>query len=486
MDVVIGLMVFTAGVVVGMLVFAYVYPDSPVVPPADAFFLYVEDAGAPQHVGGLVVLRPDPSGGPTLDEVRALVRAELVRLPRFHQRLDSPGRWWRYRWVEAGIDWAWHVTETVLDADAAPADHASGASGTAGKSAASNETDAAADPSGSMAALCAIVSDLAAVPLPRDRPLWRLVLVRSRPGGPAVGIVLLLHHTVADGIGTVVQALHLLRPPVDLTMGAPDEPFWGTRALAVTVGLAQLAAQARPPGRLPAGSPQRTFAAATLDLETVRAVARSRDMRVTDVLLGVIVGAVRRTRPDLAGRTGGTLRVAVPLMVRTSAADAEGNRTAAVMIDIPLTDDGPDPERGLADIRARSARLHTGTRAVASHFVLATALRLLPEPAVSLFARNVYGGRFFHAIVSNMAGPDLPMTFANVPIAQVFPILPTAPGVPLVVGLLSWNGVLGVGLSVDPALLDPAPFTTMLPGILAEFGTRSAVADPGPQVGSGE
>jgi hypothetical protein len=176
--------------------------------------------------------------------------------------------------------------------------------------------------------------------------------------------------------------------------------------------------------------------------------------------------------------------VAVPLMVRQPASAAEGNLTAAVMIDVPLAASGA--AELLADIRLRSARLHTGTRALASHFVMAQVLRLLPEPAVARFARTVYGGRFFHAIVSNMAGPDLAMTFAGVPIAQVFPILPPAPGVPLVAGVLSWDGVLGVGLSVDPAVLDAAAFAAELPRVLDELGTATAGIDPGPAAGSGE
>ncbi|HEY6934129.1 MAG TPA: phosphatase PAP2 family protein, partial [Marmoricola sp.] len=55
-----------------------------VVPSCDAFFLHVEDTGAAQHVGGLVLL--EPSGGrPSMEEVRDLVRDGLATLPRMHQ-----------------------------------------------------------------------------------------------------------------------------------------------------------------------------------------------------------------------------------------------------------------------------------------------------------------------------------------------------------------------------------------------------------------
>ncbi|MCX4096002.1 WS/DGAT domain-containing protein [Nocardia sp. alder85J] len=115
----------------------------------------------------------------------------------------------------------------------------------------------------------------------------------------------------------------------------------------------------------------------------------------------------------------------------------------------------------------------------------ATGLRLLAEPIAGWFAATVYGGRFFHAVVSDMAGPDRPLTLANAQVSQVFPILPPTPAVPLVVGAPSWNGRLGLGLSVDPDLLDAAGFAAELPTVLAEL-SGVPVADPGPPVGSGE
>jgi hypothetical protein len=421
------------------------YSQPPLVGSADAFFLHVENAGAPQQVGGMVVLDPVAGGGPTVEDIRTLIRGELDRLPRFRQRLRPGGRWRRLRWEDAEIDWSWHVIDTTID--------------TAG-SAPGPPRDRAVE------ALERVVAELAGTPLPRDRPLWRLVLVRD-PAAGAIGVILLVHHTVADGIGTVVQALHLLRPPVDIGIGERPGPGAAALVLATATGLVQLAAQSRPAGRLPAGSDLRAFGAVALDLETVRAVARRHHARVTDVLLTIVAIALRRTRPDLVERLHGALRVAVPLMVRDPDSPAEGNLTAGVMIDVPLT--VPGPADLLAVVAVHNARLHGGTRALASHFVMATALRMLPEPAIGWFARTVYGGRFFHAIVSNMAGPDQSLTLADAPVAQVFPILPPAPGVPLVVGVLSWHGGLGIGLSTDPAVLDVVGFAAVLPDVLSEL-----------------
>lgn len=388
----------------------------PAVAAADAFFLHVEEAGAPQHVGGLVVL----DGDPPIEVVRDLVRGELDRLPRFRQRLLTRSRWRRPRWIDSGvIDWAWHVSErpTNVPGDATR-----------------------------------IVADLAAERFPRDRPLWRIVMVRDvAPGRSA--LVILIHHAVSDGIGTVVQALNLLRPRIELSGNAgPPPPSAVKVALATAAGLAQLATDGRPAKVLAPGSGRRSFATARLDLATIRAVARSHSVRVTDIVVCLVVTALLRVRPDMPALTGGLLRVSVPLMVREPGAAAEGNLTAAVMIDVPL---GPMPTVDrLARIHASSDRLRTPTRALASRFVMARALGAAPEPAAAWFARNVYGRKFFHVVISNMPGPDAPLTFAGAPLTEVYPILPLAPDVPLVVGALSWNGALGVGLSADPAVLD--------------------------------
>src|SRR6185312_10560183 len=124
------------------------------VPAADAFFLHVETDSAPQHVGGMVVLGASGSGTPTLADVRALVREELVTMPRFRQRLSPPSRWRRPRWVDVDpdeMDWEWHVSERP----------ALGGVGV-------DDLGAAA------AVLSRTVAEIATECMPRDRPMWRI------------------------------------------------------------------------------------------------------------------------------------------------------------------------------------------------------------------------------------------------------------------------------------------------------------------------
>jgi hypothetical protein len=437
----------------GFLVARLIRSDPSVVKAPDAFFLYVETPAAPQHVGGVAVV--DTSAVPfTQEGLAATVRAHLDELPRFRQRLQFRGRWRRPRWVEhPDLDWDWHVpVRDLTGPDGAP---------------------------GGFAALHALVAELAAEPMPRDRPMWRFVAALGVEADRAAGI-LIVHHVIADGVGTVAQALNMLEPRYTPHIPAQRMPGPLRRAAATTVGIAQLATDGFPKFRLPTGnSPARGFTTVDLPLDGVREIARQRGVRVSDVLLTVVAGALSAAVPAVPH---GLLRVSVPLMVRPPDAAAEGNLTAAVMTEVPLGPvEGGEAAR-LAEVARRSRRLYTGTRTLASNFAMRAAGAVLPVPGHAWFARTVYGSAMFQAIVSNMPGPDVPLSLAGPPLAGVYPILPLAPRAPIAVGALGWDGMLSVGVATDPALIaDTAPLADAMKVVYDEL-QGSPSARPAPPV----
>jgi WS/DGAT/MGAT family acyltransferase len=421
------------------------------VPATDAFFLHTERLQAPQHVGGMVVLRPPSGDRPTLEQLRSLIEAELPGLPRFTQRLTGGTRWRRPRWVDAGaLDWSWHLTEVVVPGD---------------------------DRQHALAETDAVIAHLAAVPMPRDRPMWRIVMVRA-PAADRSVMVLLVHHCVADGIGTVLQGLRLFRPRAELTSADGPSISNGRRALATAVGLAQLATDGRPASRRPLTTApadareQTSFTSSSLPLDRVRAVARQRHARVTDLLLCLVVTALRRTHPSMVETLRGRLRVAVPLMVRQPDSSAEGNLTAAVMVDLPL--DVDDPAELLDEVRRRTGPLHTPTRALASRFVMARVLELLPEPCLRWFARSVYGPAFLQAIVSNLPGPRAAMSLVGAPIEDVVPIIPLAPGTALGVAALSWGDQVGVSVVTRGPRVESEPLSRAVVAVFDELAAPAS------------
>jgi diacylglycerol O-acyltransferase / wax synthase len=424
------------------------------VSSADAFFLHVETPVAPQHVGGMVVLARSGVGTPTLDEIRGLIRAELPAMPRFCQRPVSPSPWRRWRWVDVDpdeMDWDWHVSERTAKAPSTV-----------------DDIDAAA------AELSRAVADVAAESMPRDRPMWRMVFVREITPGRS-GMLFLVHHCVADGVGTVVHALNLLAPRIELPAGAATPPGRFHQAAATAVGLAQLATDGRPAATLAPGSPARQFATAFVDLAAVRSLAHRRGVRVTDVVLCLLGTALARTHPQFCAAVRHRLRVSVPMMLREPGSSAAGNVTAAAMIDMPLND--LDTEVRLAQIGRCSARMLTAPRALASRLVMTTLLGALPVAVQRLFARAVYGRAFLQAIVSNMPGPSAAMSIAGVRFERVAPILPLAPDAPIALGALSWTGALGLGLAVDPAFVDGDTVVAALNDALGELAAADAQPD---------
>ncbi|MGN6414653.1 phosphatase PAP2 family protein [Flexivirga sp.] len=417
------------------------------LPTADAFFLDVERPGHAQNVGGLALLGPT---APTLQDLHETLAAQLGRLPHFTDRLASPAL---HRWVPAGpIDWSHHLVERSLPDGAGPA------------------------------ALDELVGQLTSEELPRDRPLWRAWLIHGL--GDEAAFCIVMHHCMADGIGAVAKLLHILQPPYRLPIPDRDGPSALQRGAGVIQGLAQLATDGRPAAQLPRGGTRRGFATLEVPLEQVRAAARAHRMRVTELLLAATGSALAHTDPNLARSCAGQLRVSVPVMLRAPADNSDdtgndtdgGNLTGAVIVDTPARD---APIAALRDeVRDHASAIRTPTRALASRWVMATALRAVPHAGRRWFARTVYGPQYFQAIVSNMPGPDQRFTLAGAPVGRVQPILPPAPGIPLTIGALSWCGSLGITVVTDADLLDARDFADALGERLAT-AVSDLVAEPG-------
>ncbi|NIH80011.1 bifunctional phosphatase PAP2/O-acyltransferase family protein [Amycolatopsis viridis] len=412
------------------------------VSASDTFFLHVETPAYPQHVGGLIMLNTsaDPAG-PAGDWVRAAIRDKLADLPRYTQRLSEYSPWRRQYWVpHPDLDWDWHVPEFDLTRpDGSP---------------------------GGMGELHKLVARFQGELLPRDRPLWRFVVVRGVETNTAA-VISLVHHAVADGIGTISLMLDLFDSP-SLLDGLNDtkRPTVLQKVAAGAVGLAQLATDGRPKSQLPAGNPpDRRYATLQIPLDDVRELARRHRVRVTDLLLGGVAGALRRVA---VAPLPESMLTSVTLMAAEPRPGAEGNVTAAVMVDIPLGD-MPEAER-LRRIAKATRRLRTGTRVVASRFVQHTVAGLLPAFVHAWFARTVYNARFFNGTVSNMPGASWQVSFRHFPLRTAFAIIPLAPGTPFTIGVLGWYGSFSLSATVDAALVDSVDeFLAGFRAVLAEL-----------------
>lgn len=166
--------------------------------PLDAANLRVEERGAPMHVAALALL----GGSPLLDsagrlretEIRAHVERRTRAVGRLRQVLvrPPPGLGAPY-WVDdPRFDVARHVRVRPVPGDER--------------------------------ALLAVCEELLESPLDPSRPRWELILL---PGGGRVGLLLRLHHAVADGAAalTLLSALFDVEPSPSVPQLPPFVPM---------------------------------------------------------------------------------------------------------------------------------------------------------------------------------------------------------------------------------------------------------------------
>jgi diacylglycerol O-acyltransferase / wax synthase len=211
----------------------------------DAGFLYLEHAGLPQHVAILAVAEGgplhDPEGRLRLDAIHQQLAGRLQLIPQLRQRVLSPSVGQGLPlWVDdPGFDLANHVRTVQVPAP------------------------------GGQRELLGLCDELCLRLLDRARPLWELWLVTGLAEG-RVGLVLKLHHTLADGLAAVQIAGVLLdgtpdvHRPVAPWQPRPTPSGWALVAdnlAGRSAGLAATLARLRHPRKLAAQA--RVLAGAT-------------------------------------------------------------------------------------------------------------------------------------------------------------------------------------------------------------------------------
>ena len=444
----------------------------------DAGFLYLEHAGLPQHVAILAVVEGGPlhdqDGRLRLDAVREQFDRRLHLAPRLRQLVVCPplGQGLPLWADDPAFDLADRVRAVQV---AAPGDERE---------------------------LLALCDQLCLRLLDRTRPLWELWLITGLAQG-RVGLVLKLHHALADGLAAVQIAGALLldatspQPPPWRPRPAP--PGWALvadnlqgRAAALAAALARLRhpgtlqAQARVLAgawrmvrdgrRLPRRSPlrrplggRRRLVLARARLAVVKQIAHAHHGTVNDVLLAAVAGGLRAlllARGVLV--EGLTLRASVPVALRgASAAAALGNQVGLMVVPLPVEE--PDAARRLRQVtqattqRKRRPEVLAGLRPVGSLTVLRTLNR---------YSRHQHLVDLF---ITNVPGPQVPLFVVGARLLEAFPVVQVAGNVPLSVAVLSYDGQLNVGIQSDP---DALPYVEVFADGLRRSLEELAAATP--------
>jgi WS/DGAT/MGAT family acyltransferase len=398
----------------------------------------------PWQVGALVVLDAGADGDADTGALLDLVALRLASVPRLRQRLvRTPVGCGRPIWVD---DPAFDVRRQI-------------------------RTTTCPAPGDERAALDAAIA-VVGRRLPPDRPPWQAVLITGL-ADHRVGLVVVFHHVLADGIGGLAVLARLTDAAAESEDQAGEvrfraRPAPGRRELArdAWCGRVRALGSARTwPGRLvralhelnatgatrlprtslnrPIG-PRRRLTVTRIRLDRVQQVAHRQGASVNDVVVAAIGGALRTLLID-RGEAEPRLVASVPVAVRRSTtADDLGNRLGVMPVELPID---VDPVERLRRVAALTGRRKSDDRG-ASGGLLAAGFRVMA--ATGLLRRYVDRQRLVSTFVSNLRGPDRPVTVDGRRVRDLIPLTSITGNVTVSFAVLSYAGTLTVVIVADP------------------------------------
>jgi WS/DGAT/MGAT family acyltransferase len=452
----------------------------------DGGFLRAESPNAHMHVGWLALMDL-PAGHGALDHgrLRAAIAGRLHLVPRFRQVVAG---------VSLGIGepvWA-DCQDFDLDRHLRVRD--------AGRIVTEAEVHE----------ICGTVLSRQ---LDRAHPLWEIVVIPRVERGRAA-LIGKVHHAMVDGIAAVELGALLF----DLDPGAapqpaqpwsPEPPVGDLRLAATTIadsaveqfravrGAARMGMTPRSTARVadsmrraamslveqtitPAADshlnasigPRRELHVRRLELRRFDAIKRAAEVKLNDVVLAVVSGALRRFA-RLDGRRPERLRVMVPVSVRDAGAAGDGgNRISFGFVDLPV--DVPRPADRLAMVHAEMQELKRSGR-VGGTELLMRGLAPLPGPLKDRAVKLSSSPRLYNLTVSNVPGPRVPLYIAGSHVREIHPVIPIPEGHALSLGVLTYDGAIHIAAYADPEALPSAGALPDLIGVATRELERAIV-----------
>ncbi len=188
-----------------------------------------------------------------------------------------------------------------------------------------------------------------------------------------------------------------------------------------------------------------------LSLEQVKAVGRATDSTVNDVLLAAVAGAMTRYLREREDHSVDELLWMVPINVKPFDENLTrdlGNHFALVAFRMPIGLD--DVRERLAEVTERMDRIKNSDEALITYSIqreIARAPMPVAKALTNYFANKAVG------VLTNVPGPQQPMSLAGTEVAGVLGWAPCSGDEPMTVCIVSYNGSVGVGFGTDATLV---------------------------------
>jgi diacylglycerol O-acyltransferase len=434
----------------------------------DASFLHLETPEMPMHVGSLQIADlPEGYTGDYYEDVKGWMATRMHLAPVFQRKLAlMPFDLANPVWVDdEDIDLDYHVRHVILPRP------------------------------GTMEQLEKYVARLHSSLLDRSRPLWEIYVIEGLNTGQ-VAIYNKMHHAAIDGQAGVAITKALLSGSAVPPPTKPPRPRQRTNQY--QLGVAELAGAAvsnavtqyirlfrslpavgralasviypvsesdgkrhfsRPEGlvlgpRTPlnvAITNQRSYAARSLSLSEVKAMAKGSGTSLNDIVMAICAGALKRYLAEYDCTPDKPLIAGVPVSLREAGNTDANNQVSMMMVSLATTLDDP-----LERLKAINASANLGKKlqlsvkgAVPTDFP-SLGVPWLMSGLVSLYGRSRLANRLppvANVAISNVPGPQFPLYFAGAKLASFFPVSIPSHGVALNITVQSYNGLLEVGLT---------------------------------------
>ena len=457
----------------------------------DTFFLYLEREGQPINIASACEFE----GKISRRACAKFVESKLDLIPRYKQRaVFPPLHLGLPNWEpDPEFDIRNHVHEVVLK-------------------------------QGTDSDLKAETAKVISSQLDRDHPLWDITLVRGLKGN-RTGVIIRIHHSMADGISGVgiMHALLDASPtsgkPAPLR-SRPERPR-PTDSLAIlldqmlksyqsftqgaltaqnevlNIGRELLASMTQghteevihlvpelvtPTERLPFNKicrgPQQV-AWGELPMADIKTIRESFGGTMNDVVLTVVTSTVRRyVQRHGVNLRGRQLRLVVPINIRGNGDLSElGNRITFLPVNVPL--DVADPRALLARISERITFLRgVGVPELVGMFGMLVSKVPLPVQATLVPMLTQLPLSLANMICTNVPGPQVPLYLLGHKLLRCYPYVPIGGLLGVNVAILSYNGIAYVGFGGDvSAVPDIELFEVLLRESFAEL-RKAATSKP--------